>query len=186
MKKILLALLLLPVIVPAQKPVINPRVMISSGAIIGDHMVKPLYQVGAGISYARFFNGLGVGYDQYRFRTIPVFADWRMEVDDDRMMFVYVQPGYHFVTDGSPHEQEYGKIGDKLKGGFYLDAGAGFRIPVGSWNGILISAGYSLKYMTQKKTYLYCSTCGNEPVWDNYHYRYGRILVKAGWELGRR
>ncbi|MET0393909.1 MAG: hypothetical protein ABW019_12245 [Chitinophagaceae bacterium] len=187
--RIIILALLLPVVAIAQKEknaAVGWRVNAASGVITGESAAKPLYQFSGGITYARFFSGIGIGYDKYRFNTIPVFADWRMDVDHSRQTYLYVQPGYGFTAGNNPEEPEYGRVADRLKGGFSLDAGIGYRLAVGKRNGFLLSAGYGLKYMVHEKTYLYCATCDTDPVTDTYRYRFGRILLKAGWEFGSR
>lgn len=187
MKFIILMIVLLPLSAAAQQPgrKIKPGIIAASGVVIGQTKPALPGQLSGGIRYGRYFTGLGMGYDGYRFATLPVFADWRMTLDEKQLVFIYAQPGYNFPV-GYKKEEEFAKIADRLKGGFWFDAGLGYRVAAGRRHALALSAGYSLKYVVQEKTYLVCPTCGIQPSTDRYSYNYSRIVLKAGWEFGSR
>lgn len=190
MKLLVAVCLLLPGLSFSQKKGIEkgkPGIILSSGVVIGQSAVKPLYQATGGVSHDSYFAGIGAGYDDYRFRTIPLFADGRINFGYKKVGFIYLQAGYNFPVNYQS-EEEFSKVKDRLKGGAYLDGGIGFRLWPGRWSRVLLSAGYSRKYMVQEKAYAY--PCGlnpcSEPVTEyTYRYSFGRIVVKAGWEIGR-
>lgn len=189
MRKMMIVFCLSPLLVFSQKkekP--KPAWIVSSGIIAGANETKPLFQAAGGITYSRYFTGIGIGYDSYRFNTIPVFADWRVSVGNRKVIFGYAQAGYNFPGHYQK-ENEYRKVSDRLEGGFYMDAGIGYRLPLGQGHRLLFSAGYSRKYIAQEKGYTYpCGIVpctGAEPVVYTYRYSFNRILVKAGWEWGK-
>lgn len=181
----MLIFLLLPVISLSQEGRhIRPGAALLSGIIAGESGPGPLLQLAGGITYGRCFTGIGIGYDLYKFNTIPVFAGWQMNFDQDQV-FVYAQLGYNIPGKHRP-VQEFGKIADELNGGLYMDGGIGYRLQPGKkWNRLLFTAGYSRKYVVQEKTYSYCQPCAEPPFVYTDRYRLGRLLIKAGWEFGR-
>lgn len=191
MKTLLLFFCLAPLSLFSQKRKagIKPGFIVSSGIIAGEAEIKPLYQITGGIVFGRWFTGIGAGYDAYRFNTIPVFADCRVNMGNRKVVFGYAQTGYNFPAGNHHPEVEYAKVRDRLKGGFYADAGIGYRLRLGAGNHLLFSAGYSRLYILQEKAYSY--PCGIVPCSNSqftvytYRYNFNRVLVKAGWEWGR-
>lgn len=186
MRKIAMILLLLPVISFSQKQAagkIKPHTVLSSGMIAGQTGVKPLFQLSGGIGHDRFFTGIGAGYDAYKFNTVPVFADWRINFGNKKVVFVYAHAGYNFPA-GNQEEDEAFKISEQTKGGFYMDGGIGYRLP-GILHRFSFSAGYSQKNVVQKKTYSFCGFVDCDQFTYTYRYNSGRIMIKAGWEFGK-
>lgn len=184
MKTLVLLLLLQPVLVFAQKDQIHNlafRSILSPGIIIGEHAAHPFIQWSGGVHINRWFGGLGIGYDKYRFESIPVFADLRMDLEK-QALFIYANTGYNFGINYKKEEEIF-KTADKLHGGFYMDLGAGFRAKLGLHHRLIFSAGYSRKNITQEKAYQMCTGC--EETRYDFKYNLERIVVKAGWELGR-
>ncbi|MDP4265227.1 MAG: hypothetical protein Q8941_22055 [Bacteroidota bacterium] len=162
--------------------------IVSVGMASGQSTAKPLFQWTGGMSYGRYFSGVGIGYDQYQFNSIPVFADWRMGIGQNKLAFVYADGGYNF-PGSYKSDPEYLKTSDRLKGGFYMDAGIGYRIPLSRLHRLVFSAGYSRKNNAQEKIFTY--PCGVDPCIDTpqdvytYHYNFSRIITKLSWELGK-
>lgn len=189
MRKLLLLIAFsLPCWLQAQEKKARFHSILSPGIIIGQGEIKSMAQFSAGITYYQFYTGIGVGYDPYKFNSVPIYADWRVYIGRKRIGFLYGQLGYN-IPGSYKKEEEFSKIGDRMKAGFYADAGIGFRIPAGPLHRFSFSAGYSYKEALRKKTYSY--GCGLVPcTTDNsfsFDYRYGfeRIVVKAGWEFGK-
>jgi len=188
MKRIGIILLFLPLGLIAQiKKSANTgwRTITSIGLVAGESNNKPIFQLSGGSVYGRYFTGIGVGYDMYHFNSIPLFADWRMSFGKRRIGFLYANGGYNFP--GSYRgENEFSKTKDRLKGGFYMDAGMGYRIPLGGLHRLSFSAGYSRKNMSQLKSFVYPCLTGDcpEDIHD-YKYSFGRIIAKMSWELGK-
>lgn len=183
-------LLLFPVNLLAQK---NPcpcpfQAVLSTGVLGGESTAKPLFQLSGGLNYKRFFAGLGGGADFYRFKSIPVYADLRYNFGKMSPGFLYGNAGYSFPFDnGSAVEWESSFITtNRYKGGFYMDAGLGYRIRLGGWNNLLLSAGYSYKRISELTGYTY--PCLIEPCPEEIYrkqYNLGRVVTKLSWELSR-
>lgn len=188
MKRIGIALLFfLPSLLFAQnKKASKPgwRMITSTGLIAGESDTKPLFLWSGGIVYHHHFAGIGFGYDMYRFSSFPVFADWRMSFGKKKIGFIYANGGYNFPGKYK-EEDEFSKTKDRLRGGYYMDAGIGYRIPLGHFNRLSFSAGYSRKNISQLKTFVYPCLTGDCPEdIHEYKYSFGRIIAKMSWELG--
>jgi hypothetical protein len=192
MKRIGIILLLWPVGLFAQsKTMVKPgwRSIATAGLTAGESGANPVFQLSGGITYGRFFNGIGMGYDSYEFNSFPVFADWRMSFGKQQLVFVYAMPGYNIPGKFTREVNVWGSIDEKLKAGFYMDAGLGYRIPLGLLNRLSLSAGYVRKSVSHEKVYSY--PCGIVPCSETppdkyvYRYNYGLITTKLSWELGK-
>src|SRR5690349_20159662 len=106
------------------KPVF--RIISSGGIAIGQTNISSVIQVTPGISIQRFYAGAGIGLDDYRFRSIPLFADIRYHFGRREFGFIYADAGYNFPFDISKREEVF-KTTDIYNGGFYGDFGLGFR-----------------------------------------------------------
>ena len=137
-----------------------------------------------GFRYKTWFAGIGVGVDVYKRGTFPVFLDVRKDVFNARNTpFIYGEAGMHFpdkkiVSESQWYESEYA-------GGFYSDAGIGYRVGKKGKSGFLASAGYSYKYVT--RVLQYKGPCGfggcDNKMFSNYKYYLHRISIKIGWQL---
>lgn len=187
MKFFLLALLMYPVTVFSQQTLCpcNFRMITSVGMVAGESSAKPVFQLSGGITYDRFYTGIGAGLDPYRFRSVPLFADWRMDIGKKRSVVVYANAGYSFPYGNEETDESPFKISDRFTGGFYMDAGVGYRLPLNKLNRLLLSAGYSHKRINNVVGYKYtwCLTCDEEIY--TYQYDLGRIVTKLSWELGK-
>jgi len=160
------------------------RVITSAGLIAGESDTRPVFQLSGGIVRNRHFAGIGVGYEKYRFNSYPVFANWQMDFGKKRIGFLYASGGYNFLGHNK-QENEFYKTGDRLKGGFYMDAGMGYRIRLGMFSRLSFSAGYTRKDVRHIKTFAYPCFTGDCP--DNineFKYSLGRMVAKMSWELG--
>ena len=160
------------------------RVITSAGLMAGESDNKPAFQLSGGIVRDRYFAGIGIGYETYRFNSFPVFADWRVDFGKKRTGFLYANGGYNFPGHNK-EESEFSKTADRLKGGFYMDAGIGYRICLGTFHRLAFSAGYSRKDIRHIKTFVYPCFTGDCP--DDIHefkYSLGRMVAKMSWELG--
>lgn len=180
-------LLALPFAVAAQqKPSCScgVRGVLSSGILAGQSPVKPLFQVSAGLSRGKYFTGAGIGIDPYRFQSIPLFADLRLITGKYQNGFLYAHGGYNFPYNNTVSIDNV-KTTDRYQGGFYFDAGAGYRIVLQRSHLLLLSAGFSQKQITHVEGYTY--PCLVAPCIEDVHrYRYtlGRMVAKLSWEFG--
>ena len=193
MKRWGIVLLFLPIGLTAQKKkMVKPgwRSIATAGFAAGKSGVSPVFQLSGGITYSRFFNGIGIGYDLYELNSFPLFADWRMSLGKQQLVFVYALPGYNIPGKFTKEVDNFTTLTERQTGGFYMDAGIGYRIPLGILSRLSFSAGYVRKSISHKKIYTYpCGIvpCTDPPAPDKYGYRYnyGLITTKLSWELGK-
>jgi hypothetical protein len=181
----------LPLLSLGQKT--TPKIKFESytaiGTLFGNQTVHGQLQTVNGLSSGPWFLGLGVGLDEYRLRTVPVFADLRYRYGKRRnQWFAYADLGYSIATntvtglDGDYYFER------DIQGGLYYDAGVGYQIPITKkgW-GLFVSAGFSQKYASETaKAYVWQP--GILPLPDDAQvealdYRLSRISIKVGWKF---
>lgn len=131
-----------------------------------------------GISYNTFSAGIGVGFDNYYFKTIPLFVDVRKNIFDRKHTpFVYADVGFNFPKNkkGVPTQwqrSEYSR-------GIYYDVGIGYQIPLEGRLALNMSLGYSLKKTEETREYF----IGQNPAdtrKEYYDYMFRRATIKLG------
>lgn len=193
MRRFVMILLLLPMMIAAQeKKNIKPgwKTITAAGFAAGQSGTGAVFQISSGVTFNRYYAGIGAGYDRYEFDSWPVFADMRASFGNRKLLFVYVLPGYTIPGKFTREmDFEWRKVNERMEGGFYMDMGFGYRIPMGSMNRLSFSAGYIRKSLVHRKMYSY--PCGTQPCTeaepDRYvtRYDFGLITTKLSWELGR-
>ena len=136
-----------------------------------------------GMQYRSWFMGIGLGLDFYRFRTIPLFIDFRKEFGSSvNKFFAYADGGVNFAWLTDDQKPLY-LTDDHFETGFYTDLGLGYKIAAGKKNHLLLSIGYSLKKL--KETYLSYNYFPPDNPLDKAqtNYSLNRITIKIGWEF---
>jgi hypothetical protein len=146
---------------------------------------EPAFQLQAinGVRYKDFSAGIGVGMDNYYFKSIPVFLHITRKIfSKDRSPFVYTDFGINFPEDRSNTDvywetKEYSK-------GMYFDLGFGYSIPLYKKLMMTFSLGYSQKQQDEHRSYKYLIDVLPrnyiEPPGEYYTYTFRRISLKAG------
>ena len=180
MKKIIILALLLPQFIWAQQKEKKCAIAFQSinqvGMLKGEHWGAFQLQSINGIRYKTYSVGVGVGIDEYRLRSIPLFLDLRKEWKTGRTPFVYADGGVHFTWPDQKDEWT-----DYDKTGMFYDLGIGYRLPLNGAS-LLLSAGYSFKsYSLSQPVYspwLWLVETGNQQQMLDYKLR--RISIKMG------
>lgn len=140
------------------------------------------FQTINGIRYKTWFAGVGAGLDLYPIDGIPVFMDVRKYIFDKVYTpFVYADAGIHFA-DRNNESSEWQRI--EYSNGFYYDAGLGYKIGLNKKSGILLSGGYSYKFV--EKRVISTPDCRFYPcieVLNRFNYRFNRLSLKLGWQF---
>lgn len=139
-----------------------------------------------GVNYKSFFAGIGVGLDNYSFKTIPLFFDVRKNIKNTKQTpFVYADVGAGFPWDKSAADA-FSK--SNFKTGFFYDMGIGYTIPLkGRW-AFNISAGFSKKFLKERREetrwlwldYVRNGTSASYIDTSNYGYTFRRLSFKIG------
>ena len=151
----LIAALCLSVMVSAQQKTVTGHWQFHSINNIGllEGQTGSAFQLQSinGMQYKSWYGGIGLGLDFYRYRTIPLFIDFRKEFGNSiNKFFAYADGGVNFcwLTD---NEKNMYLMDDHFDTGFYTDLGMGYKMGIGKTNHLLLSIGYSLKKL--KETY---------------------------------
>jgi len=136
-----------------------------------------------GIQYKSWMTGIGVGLDYYKVRGIPLFLDLRKNILDKKdTPFLFGDIGIHFSwVKNSP---DYGWSKATYDNGLFYEFGGGYRFSLQKERGIMLSAGYSVKVVTQKNYgYGACPPIGPCPevIFGRYDYIFRRLSIKAGF-----
>src|SRR5215212_7410263 len=136
-----------------------------------------------GIRYKSFFGGIGVGLDNYYYKTIPVFVDFRKNILSKKSTpFVYVDLGISFPKDRIETQSSWTR--NEYKAGSYYDIGAGYMFPLLKKISFSLAIGYSQK--TSRRDWVYSVPREVAPYGfddvnrDIYNYTFRRLSLKAG------
>lgn len=152
-------------------------------AIVGgqDH-VNTAFQTVNGIKFSDWFFGAGVGIDNYRYKTLPLFADGRWLFGQDKKGFLYADIGYNFPLKNKPGKEMSYYTNYHFTGGIYTEFGIGFKTKFIKNSSILFSLGHSYKEL-QSRIGVVPLCLGCDAYWYNYKLSYGRVLLKTGVEF---
>lgn len=160
------------------------------GLINGNGATSANLQSINGFEAGEWFAGIGVGLDFYRYRSVPLFADVKryFKITKNNRLFIYGDGGYNFPWSKKTEEQSSPwsspiKVDKKDKGGLYVDAGGGYALQLHNGNAILLSAGYSHKYFSEKISTFYQQGDTETTNTTHYTYSFNRIMVKVGWQF---
>ena len=138
-----------------------------------------------GAQYKSWFAGVGIGLDYYRYRTIPLFLDVRKEFGKrSNKLFIYADAGMNLYWERDKDVKQF-PVDDKIKNGFYGEAGVGYKWKLNQRINLLFNAGYSYKNITEEGTYLYMNpilAVMSYPV-EKINNNLNRLVLKVGIEL---
>jgi|SRR5688572_30227723 len=146
---------------------------------------EPAFQLQSinGLRYKEFTAGIGVGMDNYYFKTIPLFLHvTRTVFSKNKLPFVYADIGLNFPQDRDSDKDSWQN--SSYSEGLYFDLGFGYRVPVYKKISMNFSLGYSQKHLNEERTGGYYIGFPN-PVFiklpsEYYSYAFRRISLKAG------
>jgi hypothetical protein len=142
----------------------NFSVMAEAALLNGDGHVNGQVLLNGGYEIKRWFVGFGSGFDYYKYRTVPVFADVRKYFGkQNRALFLYAKAGMNIAmpTENQKNFNDGNWWGlqsnNQFKNGFFGDAGFGYTLFNSKSRGFYTSLGLSTKTLTE--TY-------DEQVWN--------------------
>ena len=135
-----------------------------------------------GLRYKTWMAGIGIGLDEYRFRSVPLFFVLRKELwKKSNTPFLYNDIGLNFPWVKNNQKINYAIADFKL--GLYYDAGLGYKITLKK-QALVFSAGFSLKQLRENRSIYSCpfgAPCREEK--DVYNYSLKRVSLKLGIQL---
>lgn len=150
----------------------------SIGFVAGKSPVALAAQTENGVKYNNWFLGAGFGMDNYFIKTLPLYLAVKKEFSVKKnSLFLYVNAGGNFIAKDK--ETKNGFTAKATKGGFYADAGAGYKIKTTNRSSIYFSIGNSVKQIRQAET----SLDTGFPYTYETKYKLSRIAFKAGYQF---
>ena len=139
-----------------------------------------------GIQYKTWGAGIGVGIDNYMFRTIPLFIELRKNIlNKATTPYVFTSVGLQFPWVRNNQKLWYGK--SDFNTGIYYNLGLGYRINMFKNNALLFSTAFSLKQITNT---IYVSGPGPcylggcpEDIPQPTKYTLRRLSLQIGWNF---
>lgn len=163
------------------KPVTKPSFSSIAQLGIVDGELNTSFQLQSinGMQYRTWFAGVGVGFDYYFVRSIPLFAAVHKHLIKTSPLFLYAHTGINM-----PWVKKAGDAvmyGSKFKNGFLYDLGFGYSFKLRSKNAVLLSVGYAQKNMEEVRIKpSYWGIPGQPVSYDHLSYKLRRISIKAG------
>lgn len=165
----------------------------NTGITIGSEHPGITVQTIHGIRHKSWFAGIGVGYDNYGYKSIPVFADLRKTLGSNTKWqpFVYADAGLSIAlydhtypsklpySDGAPLYE--------LHNSFMGEAGLGISTSLGGSKRLGISAGYSYKHFSYVEYYYYFYVDPGPgfgfPPYGKQEIDYNRLAIKLQFQF---
>lgn len=184
-----LLLMFCGLIVSAQKKVSKGSLVVNAqlSLLNGDDQTEGQIAITTGYGFHNWVVGAGAGFDYYKYRTVPVFADVRRYFGTgSRRPFVYGNIGVDVPWPTSDQKMSNGWWGtteSRFKNGIYSDVGFGYTLFSNKNRGFFAALGYSTKMLTEKY---------NETIWNgstsfvaerSYEYTMNRFLLKFGYKF---
>lgn len=159
------------------------------GMVIGKTDKNLQLQTINGIKYKTYSAGIGIGLDNYYFKTVPLFVDLRKDLLNKKMTpFAYVDLGASIPGDRAKVDTWTTSY---YNSGFFYDMGLGYSFPVKGRFAVNISAGYSQKVLNEDRENSgwmwrdYIAGGGISAYKDTTYYSYTlrRISLKVGFSF---
>lgn len=136
-----------------------------------------------GFQFSRLFAGIGVGYDYYYHRSIPLFTELRLNVaGKTRKLQLLANGGINIPIE--QQNKNYENNRGPYKTGYYWAAGFDYHIPVRS-DAITVGLAFSSKQIIQLvDNYIWNPVINN---WENISikeaFSLNRIAINLGWVI---
>jgi hypothetical protein len=165
----------------AQKKAIKFQSINDAGIAGGQSEADYIFQTVNGIKFSNWFAAVGIGIDNYRYKTLPLFFDGRRYFGNHNEGFLYGDLGYNFPMKNKPGKEISYYDSYDFKGGIYTDIGIGYQSKLYKKSSVLFSLGYSCKRLETKVGANICPFAGPCYVdYSKYDFSFNRIVLKAG------
>lgn len=154
----------------------------SIGLAGGQSDPQLIFQSVNGLKFSNWYLGIGVGIDNYKYKTLPLFLDVRRYLGKKKSGFVYGDVGYNFPLKNTPGPEISYYTSYKFVGGSYADMGIGYQFLLTKKSSIAFTLGYSYKDLKTEVETAYICLVGPCPVdYSTYKFSYNRVMMKVGW-----
>jgi hypothetical protein len=148
------------------------------GFVAGKLPVSFAAQTENGIKYKNWFIGTGFGIDLYYKESLLLFAAVKKEFPvKNNSFFLYANTGGNFITKHKNVPGFFSTI--KTQGGFYADAGVGYKIKTTKRSNIFFSVGNTIKNIKETEE----SIDTGFPYSYQTKNKFSRIAFKIGYQF---
>ena len=166
----------------AQKNNIQFHSFNTVGLISGQSTANTGFQTINGIRFSNWYSGIGIGIDNYQYKTLPLFADAMKFFGNEKRAFLYGDIGYNFPMNDKPGKEFSYYNSYHFKGGVYTGFGMGYLVPMSKKTSIIFSFGYSFKQLNSKTSVTTINPfMGSDDNYNNYKFTYSTLILKAGF-----
>jgi len=139
-----------------------------------------------GISFNKWFTGIGTGIDWYYRRSVPVFisVERGFRVDQKKNIYFSTAAGANFPWKNPEYDNDWNWYStSKTEPGLYLNAGVGYKINIGKQDdAVLLQLGFSNKFFKEKVSSAYpCFVAPCPATTESYNYNLRAVSVKLGY-----
>jgi hypothetical protein len=150
----------------------------SVGFVAGKLPVSFAAQTENGIKYKNWFAGAGFGIDTYFWKSLPFFFTVKKEFAfKNNSIVLYANAGTHIIKKNKKIEGIFSTT--ETQGGFYGDAGAGYKIKITKNSNIFFTLGNTVKHIKQTEE----STGTGFPYYYTTKHKLSRIAFKIGYQF---
>lgn len=156
----------------------------AAGISVGESHPQLVFQSVNGLTFKDWFAGIGVGLDEYEIKSLPLFADIRMNFGKEKKGFIYGDIGYNFFLEDKSEDMLFAGTKSTYEGGIYTDIGIGVRAKFIKKVNMVFSLGHSYKEIKNTQVRTICGII--PPCYDEtsrFTHNYGRVSLKVGLEL---
>lgn len=155
------------------------------GLVGNEAETKPMFQLVTGVTWKRYFLGLGAAIDPYFTYSFPLFADARFVFYRQRLnCFVYGAAGVNklvYSNERFPRYLENGERAFVLHNGLFYDYGLGVQTHLSGNFFYTLSAGISYKETLFDR--IYYSWPDRKPMNERYRNIASRFSIKMGLQF---
>ena len=139
-----------------------------------------------GISFNKWFTGIGTGIDWYYQRSVPVFisAERGFKVNQKKHIYFSAAGGANFPWKNSNYVYDWNWYQtSKMEPGFYWNTGIGYKINIGKQDdAVLLHLGFTNKFYKEKITSTYpCLMAPCPENTESFNYNLRAVSVKLGY-----
>jgi hypothetical protein len=148
------------------------------GFVAGKLPVSFAAQTENGIKYKNWFMGAGFGIDLYYKESLLLFAAVKKEFPvKNNSIFFYANAGGNIIAKNKNVSGFFSTI--KTQGGFYADAGVGYKIKTTKRSNIFFSVGNTVKNIKETEE----STDTGFPYSYETKRKFSRIAFRLGYQF---
>jgi hypothetical protein len=150
----------------------------SIGFVAGKLPVSFATQTENGVKYKNWFAGAGFGIDTYFWKSLPLFFAVKKEFSfKNSGIILYVNTGKNIIKKNRKIVGTFSTI--ETQGGFYGDAGAGYKIKITKSSNIFFTLGNTVKHIKQTEE----SINTGFPYSYTTQHKLSRIAFKIGYQF---